>query len=135
MKNNFGSNHRILLTEQGFSDSCNESNQAACLVYTYYKAKFDDMIDVMHVMKFDTSGFVLKEPAATIWKYLDDGNAEHEQWIFNQVSGTIGISSWKDITPNWKSETQLQKERNAYKEAIDTKEGAKAFAMHHSPES
>ncbi len=116
VKNNYGSKHRILLTEQGFSDSMGTNNQAACLVYTYYKAKFDDMIDVMHVMKFEGCGFELKEPAATIWKYLDDGNPEHEQWIFDQIKGTIGISSWTQITPNWKSEAELQNERNAYME-------------------
>ena len=115
VKDNYGTKHRILLTEQGFADSCGNDKQAACLVYTYYKAKFDDMIDVMHVMKFEGSGFELNEPAATIWKYLDDGDPSHEQWIFDQVKGTIGISSWKDITPNWKSEGELQKERNAYK--------------------
>ena len=97
VKNNFGENHRILLTEQGFSDSQGTANQAACLVYTFYKARFDDMVDVFHIMKFPGCGFELKEPAATIWKYLDDGSEEHEQWILSQVGGTMGISSFSQI--------------------------------------
>ena len=114
VKNNFGENHRILLTEQGFSDSQGTANQAACLVYTFYKARFDDMVDVFHIMKFPGCGFELKEPAATIWKYLDDGSDEHEQWILSQVGGTLGISSFSQITPNWKSQGAIQAERDKH---------------------
>ncbi len=116
IKKNFGTNHRVMLTEQGFSDARGTDKQAACLVYTYYKAKFDDMIDVFHIMKFKDCGFELSEPAATIWKYLDDGDATHEQWIFDQVKGTIGVSSWYDIVPDWKSEATCQADRTAYRE-------------------
>ncbi len=114
VKSHFGAQHRILLTEQGMSKACGDDNQAACLVYTYYKAKFDDMIDVFHIMKFNGCGYELNEPAATIWAYLDDGNAEHEQWIFDQVKGTIGVSSWTEIVPNWKSEAECKREREQY---------------------
>lgn len=116
VKNNFGVNHRIMLTEQGFSNHQGNAKQAACLVYTYYKAKFDDMVDVMHVMKFQGSGFVLNEPAATIWKKLDNGSDEDEQWIFDQVKGTIGVNSWTQIVPNWKSQSALKKELETYKQ-------------------
>nr|MCR4929179.1 DUF4214 domain-containing protein [Lachnospiraceae bacterium] len=116
VKKNYGSQHRILLTEQGFSDSKGADKQAACLVYTFYKAKFDDMVDVMHIMKFQGCGFELAEPAATIWKKLDNGSAEDEQWIFDQVKGTIGVSSWTEIVPNWKSQGDLKNEINADKE-------------------
>ena len=114
VKNNFGTNHRILLTEQGFSASQGPENQAACLVYTFYKARFDDMIDVFHIMKFPGCGFELQEPAATIWKYLDDGSDEHEQEILKQVGGTLSISSFSQITPNWKSQGAIQAERDKH---------------------
>lgn len=114
IKKNYGLNHRVMLTEQGFSSAKGADKQAACLVYTYYNAKFNDMVDVFHIMKFNGSGFELKEPAATIWKYLDDGDAEHEQWIFDQVKGTIGVNSWNEIVPNWKSEASVQNDRDTY---------------------
>ncbi|MCR4647543.1 MAG: DUF4214 domain-containing protein [Lachnospiraceae bacterium] len=105
IKNSYGMHHRILLTEQGFSSKKGADVQAASLVYTFYRAKYDDMVDAFHIMKFNGSGFELTEPAATIWQYLDDGDEGHEQWIFNQVKGILGINSWTDIVPNWKSQT------------------------------
>lgn len=121
VKKNFGSEHRILLTEQGFSKSYGADAQAASLVYTYYKAKFNDMVDAMHVMKFEAvnghvgSGYELLDKGKGIWAKLDDGSDDSEQWILNQVKGTIGITSFTQITPNWKKESELQKERNEFK--------------------
>ena len=115
VKNNFGTNHRIMLTEQGFSSRQGDLNQAACLVYTFYKARFDDMIDVMHVMKFPGCGFELHDTAKEIWQKLDNGSDADEQWIFDTVKGTIGVNSWTEIVPNWKSQSTLLNEKNAYK--------------------
>lgn len=121
VKKNFGANHRILLTEQGFSRSYGEDAQAASLTYTYYKAKFDDMVDAMHVMKFEAvnghvgSGYELYNKGKQIWAKLDSGSDADEEWILNQVKGTIGISSFASITPNWKKESELQKARNEFK--------------------
>ena len=107
-----------MLTEQGFSDKMGADIQAACLVYTFYKAKFDDMIDVFHVLKFPGigGGYEFQEKAAEIWKKLDNGSDADEQWILSQVGGTIGISSFSQITPNWKSQGSLQAEINKFKE-------------------
>ena len=115
VKSKFGSNHRILLTEQGFSINQGENIQAACLVYTFYKARFDDMIDVFHIMKFPGCGFELGSKASDIWAKLDNGSDSDEQWILSQVAGTIGISSFSQITPNWKSQGTLKNEINNYK--------------------
>jgi hypothetical protein len=117
VKSNFGSNHRIMLTEQGFSKAQDEDIQAACLVYTFYKARFDDMIDVMHVMKFPGCGYELGTKASQIWEKLDNGSDADEQWILSQVGGTLGISSFSQITPNWKSQGTIQAEIKAFKDA------------------
>ena len=120
VKNNFGSNHRILLTEQGFSKntSAGESAQAAGLVYTYYKAKFDDMIDAMHVLKFEKtdehggSGFELGTTSKIIWSKLDNGSDADETYILNQIKTTQGIGDFRAITSNWKPESQMKVERD-----------------------
>ena len=117
VKSNFGSNHRIMLTEQGFTRAQNDDIQAASLVYTFYKARFDDMIDVMHVMKFPGCGYELGEKASEIWKRLDNGSDEDEQWILSQVKETLGINSFSEITPNWKSQSALQAEVQNFKDA------------------
>lgn len=109
VKSHFGSNHRIMLTEQGFSDLKGADIQAACLVYTFYKARFDDMIDVFHIHKYGGS-YVLNDKAAKIWEKLDNGSDADEQWILSQVGGTLGISSFSQITPNWKSQGAIQTE-------------------------
>ena len=118
VKNNFGSNHRIMLTEQGFSDKMGEDVQAACLVYTFYKARFDDMIDVFHVLKFPGvgGGYEFKDKALKIWEKLDNGNKADEDWILSQVGPTIGISSFSQITPNWKDQGTLSNELKKFKE-------------------
>lgn len=115
VKSHFGSEHRILLTEQGFSNNYGSDAQAAGLTYTYYKAKFDDMVDVMHVMKFKNCGYELDTKAAQIWSKLDNGSDADEQWILDQVKGTIGIKSFADITSNWKKESELQAQRDLFK--------------------
>ena len=117
VKSNFGSNHRIMLTEQGFTKAQGEDIQAASLVYTFYKARFDDMIDVMHVMKFPGCGYELGTKASQIWEKLDNGSDADEQWILSQVGGTLGISSFSQITPNWKSQSTIQAEIKAFKDA------------------
>ena len=118
VKNNFGSNHRIMLTEQGFSDEMGEDVQAACLVYTFYKARFDDMIDVFHVLKFPGigGGYEFHDKANQIWEKLDNGSDADEQWILSQVAETIGISSFSQITPNWKSQGALANDVKKFKE-------------------
>ena len=45
VKSTYGENHRIMLTEQGFTSHWGENVQAASLVYSYYAAKYDPMVD------------------------------------------------------------------------------------------
>jgi hypothetical protein len=47
VKEHFGSNHRIILSEQGFDSRASEEQQAAAIAYTYYAAQNNDMIDAV----------------------------------------------------------------------------------------
>lgn len=45
IKNNFGTNHRIIMSEQGFDSAYGMEEQAAMMAYTYYAATRNDMVD------------------------------------------------------------------------------------------
>lgn len=47
VKEHFGANHRIILSEQGFDSRASEEQQAAAIAYTYYAAQNNDMIDAV----------------------------------------------------------------------------------------
>ena len=87
VKENFGEQHRIMLTEQGFSLYDNsELNQAAALAITYYAAKYNPMVESFILncdkssdsrLHFQISGYL----AETVYEKLDDGNDVHKAEI------------------------------------------------------
>ena len=56
VKNTFGAQHRILLTEQGFSQYMGTNIQAASLAYSYYAAKYDSMVDCFIINQANEGG-------------------------------------------------------------------------------
>lgn len=113
VKNNFGSDVRIILSEQGFTVSGGQqAKQAAALAYTYYKAEFNDMIDavIFRSLRDDPAEaaqnfkFGLlnddgsKRPSYDVFKYMDT-----TQWEGYAASclGTMGIGSWYDVIPGF----------------------------------
>ncbi len=113
VKDNFGSQHRIMLTEQGFCDQYGANAQAASLAYSYYAAKYDPMVDsfLLHTrnegkvstpegiksLNFDISGTLAEE----VYTKIDNGNAADQKWIADVCLPTIGVTSWADIIPNF----------------------------------
>lgn len=113
IKNHFGEQHRVMLTEVGFSDEHGAEVQAACLAYTYYAAKYDPMVDSIllhmsnegrtgdgHSMNFDIHNTL----AGEIYSKID--NAEDQEWIASVCLPVIGVSSWEEIIPNFGSFTR-----------------------------
>lgn len=124
IRNNYGSNHRVILSEQGFTaaNNSNVTQQAAALAYTYYAAQFNDMIDaVIFRSYYDDAndgifrfGLVnayntdsgrhntsLRRPAYNVFKYMD--TAESENYT-NAYLSTIGAQSWAQVIPNYDAE-------------------------------
>ncbi|MCR4895717.1 MAG: DUF4214 domain-containing protein [Lachnospiraceae bacterium] len=109
IKNTYGAQHRVMLTENGFeSNVSGETNQAAALAYSYYVAKYNDMVDCFILnannelaaggeCDFSISGKL----AGAVWNYLDDGDPAHKDWIDRTFLPVIGASSWKDIVPGY----------------------------------
>lgn len=105
VKNTFGSQHRILLTEQGFSRYMGTNIQAASLAYSYYAAKYDPMVDcfILNVkdegasnggkMNFSIAGVL----AGDVFARLDSDPS----WVESQTLSTIGVSSYSQIVPGY----------------------------------
>lgn len=109
VKENFGENVRIILSEQGFTAyNGQEAQQAAALAYTYYAAEFNDMIDAtmfrslrdadaevvdkFYFGLFNSDG--TKRPAYNVFKYMDT-----EEWekYTTACLNTMGIPIWNEL--------------------------------------
>lgn len=112
VKNTFGSEHRIILSEQGFTAAgYGEDVQAAAIAYTYYKAEFNDMIDavifrsledeaheVAQGFKFGLIDGTSARKSYEVFKYMDTAQAES---YTSSCLSTIGITSWDKLVPGY----------------------------------
>lgn len=108
VKNTFGEQHRIMLTEQGFSNYYGADWQAASLAYSYYAAMYDPMVDSF-LLNIENAGSQLDfridgTKAAEVYKKIASGSAEDQAWIDANILPTIGVNSWADIVPNYGQE-------------------------------
>ncbi len=105
IKENFGEEHRVMLTEQGFTDYMGEEYQAAALAYSYYAALYDPMVDSF-VINVENSGGQLNfnidgKLAGEVYTKIGNGNAEDAAWIDSTILPIIGVNSWSEIVPNY----------------------------------
>lgn len=112
IKNNYGKDTRIILSEQGFTSSRGQNIQAAALAYTYYKAEFDDMIDaVIFRCEYDAQEEVAqglamgmmdrnggRKEAYNVFKYMDTPSSTK---VTTPYLSTIGAKSWSSIIPGY----------------------------------
>lgn len=121
IRNNYGENHRVSLSEQGFTarNNSNDSQQAAALAYTYYAAQFNDMIDSVIFRSFyddandgifrfglinafskdaNRTNTSLRRPAYDVFKYMD---TSYSEMYTNPYLSTVGARSWADIIPGY----------------------------------
>lgn len=107
VKKHYGSNTRIILSEQGFSSSKGEDVQAAAIAYGYYKAACNPMIDSFIIRSYaDEPGETAQglymgisgKKAYNVFKYMDTKNSGK---YTNKYLKTIGKSSWKKAVPGY----------------------------------
>lgn len=114
VKNTYGKEHRIILSEIGFNGagSSNQTKQAAALAYAYNKAACNDMVDAFIIRTYrDDAGeaaqglyFGLtdsngkKRPAYNVFKYMDTKKAEK---YTKKYVKTCGGSSWKSLVKGY----------------------------------
>ncbi|MBO4337423.1 MAG: hypothetical protein J5842_05055, partial [Lachnospiraceae bacterium] len=117
VKKTYGSDCRIILSEQGFTASSGTSIQAAAMAYTYYKAEFDNMIDAV-IFRSDIDALEetkqglyfglltaehVKRQAYDVYKYMD--TPRYAQYTAGLLS-EIGVSSWGSVAKGF-SESKL----------------------------
>lgn len=110
IKNHFGSNHRIIMSEQSFDSTYGEEEQAAMIAYTYYAAANSGMVDaVIFTTWKDTNsvyhdyykmGFLTyegrKKASYNVFKYMNTSEAatyvnpylqKLSQWTGRNITG------------------------------------------------
>lgn len=112
VKNRFGSNTRIILSEQGFSSTYGgQANQAAAIALVYYKAACNPMIDAFIIRSYkdeahevaqglamglkDTNG--KKKTAYNVFKNMDSSNSL--KYTEKVLKSQVG--NWKSLVPGY----------------------------------
>lgn len=112
VKNRFGSNTRIILSEQGFSSTYGgQANQAAAIALAYYKAACNPMIDAFIIRSYKdeahevAQGLAMglkdangkKKTAYNVFKNMDSSNSlKYTEKILKSQVG-----NWKSLIPGY----------------------------------
>lgn len=107
VKSRYGSNTRVILSEQGFSSTGGQANQAAALALAYYKAACNPMIDAFIVRSYKDEAH---EVALGLAMGLKDTNNK-KKTAFNVFSNMDSSNSLKytekvlsSQVGNWKAQ-------------------------------
>lgn len=107
VKSRYGSNTRVILSEQGFSSTGGQANQAAALAMAYYKAACNPMIDAFIVRSYKDEAH---EVAQGLAMGLKDANGK-KKTAFNVFSNMDSSNSLKytekvlsSQVGNWKAQ-------------------------------
>ncbi|MDO4616811.1 MAG: GBS Bsp-like repeat-containing protein [Lachnospiraceae bacterium] len=123
IKNTYGSQHRFILSETGFTsysaNTTDEKLQAAAIAYGYYLAEFNDMVDSFVVHRHvdhpaeksqslylglwntessETDLASTKKFSWTVYKYMDTSQGAS---YTNFALSIIGADSWSSIVPGY----------------------------------
>lgn len=107
VKNRFGSNTRIILSEQGFSSTYGgQANQAAAIALAYYKAACNPMIDAFIIRSYKDEAH---EVAQGLAMGLKDANGKKKTAynVFNNMDSSNSLKYTEKVLKsqvgNWKS--------------------------------
>lgn len=112
VKNRFGSNTRIIISEQGFSSTYGgQANQAAAIALAYYKAACNPMIDAFIIRSYKdeahevAQGLAMglkdangkKKTAYNVFKNMDSSNSL--KYTEKVLKSQVG--NWKSLVPGY----------------------------------
>ncbi len=107
VKNKFGSQTRIILSEQGFSSTNGQANQSAAIALAYYKAACNPMIDAFIIRSYKDEAH---EVALGLAMGLKDANGKKKTAynIFANMDGSKSLKYTEKVlnsqAGNWKSQ-------------------------------
>lgn len=113
IKNNYGSNHRIILSEQSFDSTYGQEEQAAMIAYTYYAAVRSGMVDAVTFTTWQDTNSIYhdfynmgfldingnKKSSFDVFKYMNtDQKGTYVDPYLEKLSAWTGrtISLWED---------------------------------------
>lgn len=114
IRKTYGSSTRIILSEQGYMASMGEKAQAASILYAYYMAEFNPMVDAF-IMRCEyddawevSEGYAMgltgldgkKREAYKVYKYMDSPKSIA---YAKKYLKKIGASSWKAVVPGYQA--------------------------------
>ena len=123
VRNRYGSNTRVILSEQGFSSSFGgQANQAASMALAYYKAACNPMIDAFIIRSYedeahevaqglalglrDTSG--KKKTIYNVFRYMDSSSSlKYTGKVLNRQVG-----NWQSMVPGYTAKRVYNMYRN-----------------------
>ena len=107
MKKHYGTSVRIILSEQGYSSTWGQANQAAAIAGSYYIAACNPMIDAFIIRSYydhpvevaqGLSMGIKGKEAFAVYKYMDTSKSLRYTKRYLKL---IGISSWKKLVPGY----------------------------------
>lgn len=108
VKSHFGSEHRIILSEQGFDAKGGQEYQAAGIAYTFYAAQYNDMIDAVTFRSLvdapEEFGFlfgITNRLAYNVFKYMDTNVYGGETDV---CLSKIGVKQWSELVDGFNME-------------------------------
>lgn len=104
VKEHYGRQHRLMLTEVGFSQYAGVDEQAASFAYTYYAAKYSKMVDCLILHTYNQGGkmdFSFNLPIDRVFHKIDSGNPTDQVFIDSFCLPVIGAESWAEIVPGY----------------------------------
>lgn len=107
VKNRFGSNTRIILSEQGFSSTYGgQANQAAAIALAYYKAACNPMIDAFIIRSYKDEAHEVAQGLAMGLKDAN-GKKKTEYNVFKNMDSSNSLKYTEKVLKsqvgNWKS--------------------------------
>lgn len=113
VKNNFGSDKRIILSELGYDVRYSAENQAASTAFAFYAGQFNDMVDAVIFRAYqddaNDGSFKLgfkdadgnERSSYNVYKYMDTANAKS---YADPYLSLIGAGSWNEMFPAYSYE-------------------------------
>ncbi len=153
IKNNYGTNHHIIMSEQGFDSKYGQDEQATMMAYTYLAATRSDMVDeVIFTTYMDTNsaghdfydmGIVdingNKKKSYDVFKYMNTSQRDtYLNPYLTKLCGYTGrnITSWSDdILYQVPPCTDALEKANLYVPAKEQLEGSIMIGMNTVPEN